>query len=292
MIAMLKSTVPISFSCHYFGVSRSSYYHWVKDNELPSLKTKEQILGAIRESFETSKETYGSPRVYLDLIKQGFKVSENTVAKYMRELGLDARLKKKFKVQTTDSNHTDPIAPRLFKVEDDDVLPSQPGEILAGDITYLRLGSSFIYLAVVMDLFNREIVGWSMSESLERQIVLDALDMAMKKVGPDAEVVFHSDRGSQYASEAYRKMLKSHNAKPSMSRRGNCYDNAYVESWFGSFKKEWLYRHTYSTQAQLKQIVFEYIEVWYNRQRRHSALDNMSPINYKLKHQAALKKLS
>ncbi len=289
---MLKSTVPISFSCRYFGVSRSSYYHWIKDNELPSLKTKEQILKAIKKSFETSKETYGSPRVYLDLIEQGFQVSENTVAKYMRELGLDARLKKKFKVQTTDSNHSDPIAPRLFKVEDDNMLPSHPGEILAGDITYLRIGNTFIYLAVVMDLFNREIVGWSISESLERQIVIDALDMAMRKVGPNAEVIFHSDRGSQYASEAYRKMLKAHNAKPSMSRKGNCYDNAYVESWFGSFKKEWLYRRTYSTQAQLKQIVFEYIEVWYNRQRKHSALDNMSPINYKLKHQAALKKLS
>lgn len=292
MIAMLKPTVPISFGCRYFGVSRSSYYYWAKSNDLPSLKTKEQVLKAIRKSFEESKETYGSPRIYLDLIEQGFQISENTVAKYMRELGLDARLKKKFKVQTTDSNHSDPIAPRLFKAEDDDVLPSRPGEILAGDITYLRLGNSFIYLAVVMDLFNREIVGWSINKSLERQIVLDALDMAMRKVGPDVEVVFHSDRGSQYASEAYRKMLQAHNAKPSMSRKGNCYDNAYVESWFGSFKKEWLYRRSYSTEAQLKQIVFEYIEIWYNRKRRHSALDNMSPINYKLKYQAALKKLS
>lgn len=249
-------------------------------------------MKAIKKSFKASKQTYGSPRIYLELIEEGFQISENTVAKYMRELGLDARLKKKFRVQTTDSGHTDPIAPRLFKVEDDDVLPDRPGKILAGDITYLRQGNSFIYLAVVMDLFNREIVGWSISESLERQIVLDALDMAMRKVGPDAEVVFHSDRGSQYASEAYRKMLKAYNAKPSMSRKGNCYDNAYVESWFASFKKEWLYRRAYSTQEQLKQIVFEYIEVWYNRKRIHSALDNMSPINYKLRHHAVLKKLS
>lgn len=286
LILQLKSKVPISFSCRYFGVARSTFYYWKRDKRLVSLETKKQIQAAIKKSFKASKETYGAPRVHKDLLSQNFTVSENTVAKYMQELGLDARLKKKFKVQTTDSKHSRPIAPRLFKVEDS-VLPKASGEVLAGDITYLKLGDSFIYLAIVMDLFNREVLGWSMSRSLEKGIVLNALGMAMNKVGPDAEVIFHSDRGSQYASEAYRKLLKAHKAKPSMSRKGNCYDNAYVESWFGSFKKEWLYRRTYASEKELRQLVFEYIEVWYNKRRRHSALDYKSPLEYKLTYQTA-----
>lgn len=286
-MAMLKNTVPIIFSCRYFGVSRSSYYYWQKSKKLVSLETKSKVKAAIKKSFESSKGTYGAPRIYRELVAIGLHASENTIAKYMREMGLDARLKKKYRVMTTDSKHSDPVAPRLFKVEDDDVLPQKPGEILAGDITYLKLGSSHLYLAVVMDLFNREIIGWSISESLETSIVLDALQMAMEKVGPDAEVIYHSDRGSQYASEAYRKLLKAHHAMPSMSRKGNCYDNAYVESWFGSFKKEWLYRHSYSTEGKLRQIVFEYIEVWYNKKRLHSSLDYKSPIEYKLNNQTA-----
>lgn len=286
LILDLKSKVPISFSCRYFGVARSSFYYWKKDKNLASLETKSKIQDAIKRSFKHSKGTYGAPRIYEELIAQDFNVSENTIAKYMKELGLNASLKKKFKVQTTDSRHNDPIAPRVFKVEGD-VMPKAPGEVLAGDITYMRLGSSFIYLAVVMDLFNREIIGWSMSPSLETQIVLDALAMAMKKVGPDAEIIFHSDRGSQYASVAYRKLLKAHRAIPSMSRKGNCYDNAYVESWFGSFKKEWLYRNRYSDERELRQLVFEYIEIWYNKKRRHSSLDYKSPIEYRLTYQTA-----
>ncbi len=135
---------------------------------------------------------------------------------------------------------------------------------------------------MVLDLFNREVVGWSMGNSLETSLVLRALDGAMKVVGPDAEVIFHSDRGSQYASKAYRNFLKNKNIKPSMSRRGNCYDNAYVESWFSSLKKEWIYRNWYSTEAGLKALVFEYIEVWYNKKRKHSSLANQSPEKYKL----------
>lgn len=283
----MKEVVPVSFSCRYFGVSRSSFYYWKKEKRLASLVTKERLKNAIKKSFETSKGTYGSPRIHQELVDLGFTISENTVAKYMREMGLDARLKKKYRVQTTDSKHSDPIAERLFKAELADALPKAPGELLAGDITYLKLGSGHIYLAVVLDLFNREVIGWSISDSLETEIVLKALQMAMKKVGPDAKVTFHSDRGSQYASEAYRKLLKSHRAIPSMSRKGNCYDNAYVESWFASFKKEWLYRHTYSSKNELRQVVFEYIEVWYNKKRRHSALDYKSPVEYKLTNQTA-----
>lgn len=197
----------------------------------------------------------------------------------MRELGLDARMKKKFRVITTNSDHSSPIADRLLKVEDHQTLPTGPGQILAGDVTYIKLGNSFLYSAVVIDLYTRSVVGWSMHRTLHTQLVLDALAAAMAKVGPDAQVIFHSDRGSQYASEAYRNFCSSKGILPSMSRRGNCYDNAYVESWFGSFKKEWLYRHSYSTERELRALVFDYIEVWYNRRRRHSSLGYVSPEN-------------
>ncbi len=289
MIEEIRKTslkVPLSFLCKYFGVSPSGYYFWKKMPERIQFVKKEEICTAIKLFFKASKSTYGSPRIYDDLIDAGFLVSENTVAKYMSELGLDARLKKRYRVQTTDSNHNHPIAPRLFKVEDEHNLPTNPGELLAGDITYLRLGNKFIYLAVVLDLFNREVVGWSMSHSLETSLVLKALNSSMEKVGPSAKVIFHSDRGSQYASTAYRKFLKNKNIKPSMSRKGNCYDNAYVESWFSSLKKEWIYRNQYSTEAELKALVFEYIEVWYNKKRKHSSLGYMSPMMYKLQNVA------
>ena len=278
--------IPIDFLCRHFGVSRSRYYTWRSCPKPVRLVKKADICKAIKKSFEASRKTYGSPRVFDDLKELGYQVSENTVAKYMREMGLDARLKKKFRVQTTDSKHGHPIAERLLKVEEEHTLPTDPGKVLAGDITYLRLGGGFIYLAVVIDVYTRAVVGWSMSRSLQTKIVLDAFAMAMMRVGPDAEVIFHSDRGSQYASEAYRKLCKAENVVPSMSRRGNCYDNAYVESWFASFKKERLYRRTYETEAQLRAIVFDYIEVWYNRRRKHSALGYLSPMKFQEIHAA------
>jgi putative transposase len=282
VIEILSFKIPITFLCRYFSVSPSSYYHWRNGGETVRLQTKKSICEKIKIIFKKSRETYGSPRIYQELRVQKCFVSENTVAKYMREMGLDARFKKKFRIQTTDSNHSNPIAPRLFKVEDETPLPKNPGKLLAGDITYIRLGDNFLYLAVVLDLYNREVVGWSMGRSLETKLVLNALDAAMKKLGPDPEIIFHSDRGSQYASEAYRKFLKHKNIAPSMSRRGNCYDNAYVESWFGSLKKEWIYRRNYSTEEELRSLVFEYIEIWYNKKRKHSALDYQSPEEYKI----------
>ena len=157
-----NSQIPIDFLCSYLGVSRSGYYKWQSCKKPITFVRKEKLCAAIKESFHESDKTYGSPRIYDDLMDKGFKVSENTVAKYMKELGLDARLKKKFRVKTTDSNHNGPIADRLFKVEDHSSMPSAPGEVLAGDITYLKLGNKFIYLAVVIDIFTREVVGWSM----------------------------------------------------------------------------------------------------------------------------------
>ena len=281
MIKLLESKVPIRLLCRYFSVSPSSYYFWNQNKSCKRFESKKEICKKIQEIFLSSKKTYGSPRVHQELLSRGIIISENTVAKYMSELKLDGRLRKSFKVQTTDSNHQSPIAPRLFKVESEHPLPKSPGKILAGDITYLRLGNKFIYLAVVIDLYNREVLGWSMGESLETALVLRALDYAMKKVGTEAQIIFHSDRGSQYASESYRDFMKNNNVIPSMSRRGNCYDNAYVESWFASLKKEWIYRNNYSTEKELRGLVFEYIETWYNKKRKHSSLGYLSPESYR-----------
>lgn len=289
MISFIRhetTKVPVSYLCRHFSASSSGYYKWKKKSDGLQFVKKQDICRAIKKSFKASKGTYGSPRVYDDLREAGILVSENTVARYMNELGLDARLEKKYRVLTTDSNHNHPIAPRLFKVESENGLPQAPGQLLAGDITYLRVGGGFLYLAVVLDLFNREVVGWSMGDSLETSLVLNALDMAMKTVGPNAEVIFHSDRGSQYASRAYRNFLKEKNIIPSMSRKGNCYDNAYVESWFSSLKKEWIYRNKYSSKSELRALVFEYIEIWYNKNRKHSSLGNMSPVMYRKNHTA------
>ena len=288
MIESLSPSIPVRFLCKYFDLHPSSYYKWKKRHFPQRARNKEALCEKIGEIFEASRGTYGSPRVYRELLERGYELSENTVAKYMKEMGLDGRLKKSFRVFTTDSNHPNPIADRVFKAEEADSLPEHPGELLAGDITDLRSGQGFIYLAVVLDLYNREVVGWSMSQSLETQVILDALDMAVKKVGSKAQVIFHSDRGSQYASEVYRNFMKKNNVKPSMSRRGNCYDNAYVESWFSSLKKEMVYRAKYSTQDELRTLVFEYIEVWCNKKRRHSSLGYLSPEKYKMNQKIAL----
>lgn len=283
MIYKLKNKISIKFLCNYFGISRAWFYKWSRQrNDVSNFNSKYNICAEIKKIFDLSDKTYGSPRMHAELLSNGYSVSENTVAKYMSEMGLDARLKKKYRVMTTDSKHNHPIAERLFKTEDSDCLPDKPGELLAGDITYLKLSKhNHVYLAVVLDLYNREVVGWSMGRSLETRLVLDALHAAMKKISSDAEVIFHSDRGVQYASTAYRNFLKNKNIKPSMSRKGNCYDNAYVESFFSSLKKEKIYRLNLKTEGEMKQAVFEYIETWYNAKRRHSSLDMMSPINYK-----------
>lgn len=286
MIQKVSKDVPVEFACRYFGVSRSRYYQWLNRRSATRLRKKEEVKAAIRKAFYDSRGTYGSPRIYRELKAQGIVVSENTVASYMNEMGLDARLKKKFRVMTTDSNHPFPVAERILRLEDHNTLPTKPGQILAGDITYLRLGEGHIYLAVVLDIFTREVVGWSMSRSLETKIVLDALKAAMDSTSPDAEVIFHSDRGSQYASQAYRNFLAHGSISQSMSRRGNCYDNSFVESWFSSLKKEWLYRRTWTSEEQLRSLVFEYIEVWYNRKRRHSALDYKSPAKFRQQYAA------
>ena len=281
MIDQLRIQIPIAFLCRHFGLSRSGFYSWKQSRDKSEFGSKAWILIKISEFFKASKGTYGAPRIFQDLNDLGIKINIKTVAKYMRSLGLSARLKRKFKVLTTNSNHDGPIAPRVFKSEEDP--PKIPRKILAGDITYLPMGDEHVYLAIVMDLYNREILGWSISKSLSSKIVVDALNAASLKGDSDSKIIFHSDRGSQYASEVFRSLLDENNFLPSMSRKGNCYDNCFVESWFASLKKEWIYKNKYQIESELRALVFEYIEIWYNRKRRHSSLDYMSPVNYKIR---------
>lgn len=278
MILDLSNEVPINRLCRHFGVSTSGYYQWKANSQFKFLTKKREICKEIEEIFKASKSTYGSPRIFHELRSKGFSVSENTVAKYMREMGLDARLKKKYRVRTTNSNHEGPIAPRVFRIEDD--LPKDSNQVFAGDITYLRFGSGFFYLAIVLDVCTRKVVGWSVTDSLETTGVLNALQMALANCGNRAKIVFHSDRGIQYASKLFLALLKKKDVIPSMSRKGNCYDNSIVESWFKSFKSECLYRHDYKTEAELRILVFEYIETWYNKKRLHSSLGYQSPLEY------------
>ena len=212
----------------------------------------------IKDIHQQSRGTYGSPRVYDELKDQEVVCSENKVARLMRQHGIAAEKKRKF-VRTTNSNHSLPIAPNLlnqhFKAD-------RPNALWTADITYIWTQQGWLYLAVVLDLFSRQIVGWSMAPSLERTLVIDALQMAITTRNPDEGLIHHSDRGSQYASYDYQNILQQKGIVGSMSRRGNCYDNAPTESWFATLKGELVYRTNYATHAEAKQSIFEYIEVW------------------------------
>ena len=281
----VSDKVPVAFLCRHFGVGRSGYFSWCK-GEATMRESHQKFLSAeIQRLFENSKRTYGSPRIFQELSRKGHSCSENTVARMMRDLGLSGDQKKKIRVVTTDSNHSGPIAPRIFKIEDFNL--KGPNEIWAGDITYIAFNDKFLYLAVVIDLFNRKVIGWSISQTLETKGVSDALKMAfMREVNP-SKILFHSDRGVQYSSQEFRDLLEGNSAIPSMSRKGNCYDNAFVETFFKSLKSELIYRNDYDSETALRNAIFEYIETWYNRKRLHSSLGYLSPMEYEMINQPA-----
>jgi len=257
-----------------FKVSRSGYYNWLKEEE--SGKEKEEELNEeISLIFEKSKATYGSPRVYLELQKQGIEVSESTVARRMKSLQLTPKRKKKFKC-TTDSNHDLEISPnllnRVFTV-------TELGRVWVSDITYIRVKYSFVYLTTIIDLADRMVVGWSLSDNMtDEDTVIAAFKKAIKTRPIKAGLLFHSDRGSQYASKMFRKLLDQENCIQSMSRKGNCWDNAVAESFFKTLKVESLYRFKFENYQQVYSAIFDYIDGWYNTKRIHSSLDGRSPV--------------
>lgn len=272
-----RDDYPLSVMCQALNVTRAGYYAWRKRQQAPpgpGEARREELIGRIRGAHEQSRGTYGSPRVYHELKAQGVAVSENTVAKLMREEGIRSKVKRRFKVRTTDSVHEHPVAPNLL---DRDFAAAAPDRKWATDITYVATDQGWLYLAVVLDLCSRKVVGWAMADHLRTELCADALDMALKRRRPGPGLVHHSDRGVQYACGQYRDLLRSQGIECSMSRTGDCYDNAVVESFFKTLKAELVYHEHYATREQARRSVFEYVEVFYNRKRLHSSLGYVSP---------------
>jgi putative transposase len=268
---------PIKIQCAVLEVSRSGFYAWRGREPSQTELRREALTETIREVHQASRATYGSPRVHAELLARGERCNQKTVEKCMREADLRAKSHRKFRVSTTDSNHPHPIAPNIVNR---DFAPSQRNETWTADITYIPTAEGWLYLAVVEDLFTRKIVGWAMADHMESRLVVDALEMAVQRELPGEGLVAHSDHGVQYASEHYQQLLNKHDITCSMSRKGNCWDNAPMESFFATLKKELVHHETYRSHAQARQSLFEYIEVFYNRVRRHSALGYVSPAQF------------
>lgn len=267
---------PVTLLCAVLQVSRSGYYAWRQCPESRRAQEDRRLLPLIRAAHAASKQTYGSPRIYQDLRELHETCGRHRVARVMRQYGIRAKHRRRFRA-TTSSQHTLPVAENLLNRQ---FTPTAPNQAWVSDITYVPTGDGWLYLATVMDLASRRIVGWAMATRIDRTLVCDALTMALQQRRPAPGLLHHSDRGSQYASADYQALLTQHGLIPSMSRKGNCWDNAPMESFFHSLKVEWLHDQTFLTRAAARQAIFTYIEVWYNRQRRHSTLGYQSPDAY------------
>ena len=256
--------------CKVFKVTKSSYYRWLCQGPSDRWKENEELLITIMDIFEESKDSYGSIRMTRELKARGRAVGKNRVANMMRAANLRARKLKKFKV-TTDSKHNYPIAPNIL---DREFYASNPGEVWVSDLTYVRTKNGWLYLTVIIDLYDRKVIGWSMSKGMSAgETVIPAWLMATRNRPITQKLIFHSDRGSQYACNEFTKILKANNLiVQSMSRKGNCWDNAVAESFFKTIKVEWIYTQKFINQEQAQLSIFEWIESWYNRRRRHSAI--------------------
>jgi putative transposase len=280
----------VTTMCRVLKVKRAGYYAWVSRPPSARAMDDAQLAETIKDIHDTSRRTYGSPRVQEELKAQGQQHGEKRVARIMREEGLRAKTPRRFRV-TTDSNHAHPIAPnvldRQFAVAEGAALD----RVWVGDITYLTTREGWLYLAIVLDLSSRRVIGWAMRHTLEGALTRDALTMALTGRQPESGVLHHSDRGSQYAAGDYQDVLIAHGMGCSMSRVGNCWDNAVAESFFATLKRELADDADWATREDARTAVFEYIEVWYNQQRRHSSLGYLSPATFELQ-QAAMRELS
>jgi transposase InsO family protein len=270
---------PIRSLCEALAVSSSGYYDWCHRQRQPGSRAQAdaQLTQHIIQIHKDSRQTYGSPRIQAALRQDGHAHGRRRIARLMRQKGLSGRAKGRFRVCTTDSNHDLPIAPnRLPELPP----PSAPNQIWAGDITYIRTEEGWLYLAGILDLYSRRLAGWAMSEHIDTPLILAAWRMAQTHCQPPTGLVFHSDRGVQYASQDYRHALLRTQSIASMSRKGNCYDNAAMESFWSTLKHELVYRRNFKTRSEARQAIFDFIEVFYNRQRRHSSLGYQSPIDF------------
>jgi putative transposase len=275
LIEAEKASCLVATACKALGVSRPGFYAWRRRPESTHARADRRLAVMVRESHERSRKTYGSPRVHADLDAQGIHVSRKRVIRIMQEQELKARVRRRYKC-TTMSDHDQPVAPNILARRFEADVPNQRW---VGDTTELRIGESGrLFLAAIIDLFSRFTVGWALSAVNDRHLAIKALEMAVRRRCPDAGLLHHSDQGSPYASEDYQKELAARGITCSMSRRGNCYDNAVAESWFSTFKLELGER--FESYAQTKEQSFDYIEVFYNQQRRHSSLGYLSPAEF------------
>jgi putative transposase len=269
---------PVTRMCRVLTVSTSGYYAWRERPQSQRAQDNLELVDRIKEVHAASRETYGSPRVHAELVQgQGIHCNKKRVERLMRIHDIRGRQRRRRRVKTTDSNHSLPVAPNLLDRQFEADLPNRKW---VADITYVPTDQGWLYVAAVLDLFSRRVIGWSMADTLCTWLVKNALEMAISFRHPQAGLLHHSDRGSQYASAEYQAMLQTSRVVPSMSRAGNCYDNAAMESFFGTLKCELIHDRRYRTQAEARQDIFEYIEVFYNRQRRHSSLGYLSPVAY------------
>ena len=275
----MKMDYPVRRLGLYLNASPSGFYDWEQRQVHPCARALENqsLAQEIDQIHTRSRQTYGAPRIHRELRKKGRRHGRNRVARLMQEKGLSGRQKGRYRVQTTDSNHDQPIAPnRLAEAPK----ATAPNQLWVADITYIETKEGWLYLAAILDLYSRKIVGWAMSERIDSTLVLNALAMALLHRCPPAKLLCHTDRGVQYAGGDYRQTLDDAGLIASMSRRGNCYDNATMKSFWATLKLELVYRRVFDTRAQARTQIFDYIETFYNRQRTHRALDFLSPVDF------------
>ena len=273
---MERANYPLWVLCKVLQVTRQGFQAWLSRGESKRAREDAILVERIRYYHKKGRQAYGSPRILDDLRGEGFDVGLRRVARLMRTHGIVGLPEKKYRV-TTNSGHDFPIAPNILRRQ---FMMSAPNEAWVTDITYIRTWEGWLYLTVILDLFSRRVVGWSVSTHMRQEIVLDALEMALGRRLPPEGLIVHSDRGIQFASDAHRKMLKANGIVLSMSRKGDCWDNAVAESFFATLKRELIYRYTWRTRAMAKSAIIEYIEMFYNSYRRHSFIGNVSPMEF------------
>ena len=272
-----QGAFPVELLCEVLGVSRSGYYAWRDRPPSPAAVRRSRLVEQIREAHAEARSVYGSPRVHRELEARGVACCENTVARLMREHGIRSKARRRFVVRTTDSRHDRPVAENVLARE---FYPDRTDTAWAADITYVPTAEGWLYLAAVIDLCSRKVVGWATADHLRADLPLEALRMALAHRKPAGGLLHHSDRGVQYTSDAYRSLLAGHGIEPSMSRKGNCWDNAVAESFFSTLKRELTHHESYADHDEARRSLFEYIEVFYNRRRRHSTLGYRSPAEF------------
>ena len=278
---MVCEKIEVIITCEVLDVSRSGYYAWLTKPVSAREVENAALVIEIKKIHDESRGTYGVPRVYQKLKLSGKNHGRTRVSRVMKLLDISGVFKNKFKIKTTDSSHANPIADRILKTKDVTTHPTKSNQVWVTDVTYVSTDEGFLFLGTYLDLFTRKIVGFSMADHMRTELLLDALAMALGRQNLNtSELLSHSDRGSQYASDGYRTRLAELGITASMSRKGNCYDNAFAETFFGTLKNELVYRTHFKTRQEAMIAIFEYIEVFYNRKRIHSSLGYLTPVAY------------